>query len=475
MRRGIVGVKIQIQKKHENMMNKPPISRKKLGYVLLGLWVAFALTLVWRWDSIRLSCHTFLHDRREAKIQAMHDKMELVTMRDSTVPSRESKSGVQSHVPGRCQGVVPVTGRPGLQLKPIAMGFGPLTDIAVAPGDASRIFVTEQHKGTIRIIRNGQILGQPFLDIGATISRGGERGLLGMAFHPDYRRNRKFYLYLTGRQGEVRVVEYRTTTHPDLAEPTSARTILVIPQPEANHNGGAIRFGPDGYLYLGVGDGGGGGDQHGVIGNAQDPKTWLGKILRVDVNTPSSQSSYAIPPNNPFVRHAGFLPEIVYSGLRNPWRFSFDRQTGDLWIGDVGQDRAEEINFAPRGRFGFNFGWRCKEGLLPFGGDKHCRSQSLRDPVLHLKHDRRQPQRFCSVMMGFRYRGCKMPDYHDTVFYGDYCLNHLRSFRWDGQRASREQKVPNSSIVLLTSWNEDHQGELLLTTGQGYVYGLVPR
>src|SRR3954470_12651463 len=226
------------------------------------------------------------------------------------------------------------------------------------PGDVRRLFVVEQG-GRIRVVRDGRTLSRPFLDIASKVRAGGERGLLSMAFAPDYASSGRFYVDYTDTDGDTRVVEYRRR-NADRADPRSARPILFQPQPEPNHNGGQLAFGPDRLLYIGLGDGGGANDQHGERGNAQDLSTWLGKILRID---PLHGDPYEVPKSNPFVGRSGAKPEIYSYGLRNPWRFSFDRSTGDLSIEDVGQDEVEEIDFVRKGRGrGANFGWRPFEG-----------------------------------------------------------------------------------------------------------------
>jgi glucose/arabinose dehydrogenase len=228
--------------------------------------------------------------------------------------------------------------------------------VTAPPRDRRRVFVVER-EGRIMVMRDGRKLGTPFLDLRGQVSTGSEQGLLSMAFAPDYAGSGLFYVYFTDRGGDTRVVEYRRATA-NRADPGSARQLLFQNQPESNHNGGLVMFGPDDRLYIGLGDGGGGGDRHGPIGNAQDLGTLLGKILRIDPR-PDGGRPYGIPASNPFVDRSGARDEVYSYGLRNPWRFSFDRRTGDLIIGDVGQNEVEEIDFVRRGRGrGANFGWR---------------------------------------------------------------------------------------------------------------------
>jgi len=377
--------------------------------------------------------------------------------------------------PLRCKNVKAATGRPALKLQPIVTkGLRALTDLAFPPGVSDKMYVLEQHQGTIRLIHKGKLVKKPFMNMMSKISKGFEQGMLGLAFHPKYKKNRKFYLYYTDTAQEVFVDEYRSNASGTQVSPHSRRLVIRIPQPEGNHNGGALRFGPDGYLYIGVGDGGGAGDAHGKIGNSQNPKNLLGKVLRVDVDKYASGKGYSIPKSNPFVKRRGFRKEIYFWGLRNPWRLSFDRVTGGFWTGDVGQNKVEEIDFAPYGQGGLNYGWRCKEGLNTYKADKHCKKKQLTDPILHL------PQRlgkfhYCSIMSGYVYRGCKMPGWRGHHFYGDWCAPHLRSFYWDGRKASRDKVLKGIKLKLLTSFAEDHQGELYLTTGYGHIYKLVPK
>src|SRR4051794_27807740 len=238
--------------------------------------------------------------------------------------------------------------------------FEPPLYVPAPPGDRRRVFVVEKN-GTIRVVRGGRRLATPFLDLRGKGSTGSEQGLLSMAFAPDYASSGRFYVDYTDTSGNSHVVEYRRATA-DRANAGSARQILFQPQPEANHNGGQLAFGPDRLLYIGFGDGGGGNDQHGSRGNAQDLGAWLGKILRIDPRAGGGRP-YRVPASNPFVKRSGAKPEIYAYGLRNPWRFSFDRRTAAIVIGDVGQDQREEVDYARRGGArGANFGWRPFEG-----------------------------------------------------------------------------------------------------------------
>ncbi|HEX6138394.1 MAG TPA: PQQ-dependent sugar dehydrogenase [Casimicrobiaceae bacterium] len=294
----------------------------------------------------------------------------------------------------------------------VASGLASPVEIVHA-GDASgRLFVAEQ-AGTIRIVRGSALSAAPFLDIGARAPAGGERGLLGVAFHPRYADNGRFFVDYTRRgDGATIIAEYRVSAaDPDAADAASERILLTIAQPYPNHNGGALRFGPDGYLYIGMGDGGGANDP----GNrAQDTRELLGKILRIDVDR---GTPYAIPAGNPYANGGG-RPEIWASGVRNPWRFNFDRVTGDLFIGDVGQDAFEEIDRLPAGAgAGTNLGWRMMEGnaCTNLAGGPACFAASLTRPILAYSHGDG-----CSVTGGFVYRGTAVPALTGRYVYGDF-------------------------------------------------------
>ena len=240
---------------------------------------------------------------------------------------------------------------------------------AVNAGDGSgRIFVVEQG-GLIRLVRDGKLLPEPFLDVSAEISSGGERGLLGLAFHPDFPQDPRFFVDYTDTNGDMHVASFTVdASNADRANASSERRLLFVDQPYANHNGGALAFGPDGDLYIALGDGGSGGDPH---GNGQKLSTMLGKILRIDVGA-ADATAYTVPPDNPFVSTPGAEPAIFLYGLRNPWRFSFDRATGDLWIGDVGQGAWEEVDVARAGTSGENYGWNRMEATHCFRPQEGC-------------------------------------------------------------------------------------------------------
>ncbi len=334
------------------------------------------------------------------------------------------------------------------------------------PGERRRLFVVEQG-GRIVVVRDGRALRTPFLDISSRIVSGGEQGLLGLAFAPDYPRSGRFYVNYTDTGGDTRIVEYRRGSSPDRANPGSARQLIFQAQPEPNHNGGQLAFGPDGLLYVGLGDGGGGGDQHGPIGNAQNLGTLLGKILRIDPR-PGNGRPYGIPADNPFVGRAGAKPAIYAWGLRNPWRFSFDRRTGDIAIGDVGQDRFEEVDFRTRGTArGANFGWRAWEGTSRY--DSQLRVADHVRPALTYGRGGG-----CSVTGGYVIRDPRLPALNGRYVYGDFCAGDLLTakLRQDGARGRRALGL---HVEALSSFGEDRRGRVYVTSLNGPVYRLDPR
>jgi len=352
-------------------------------------------------------------------------------------------------------------GTSGLVATPVVSGLSSPVWLTAPPGDP-RLFVVEQ-RGTIRIVKDGSLLPEPFLDLRPAVASGGERGLLGLAFHPDYASNGRFYVDYTDPQGDTRVVAYRVSaSDPDRADPASGDTILAVDQPYSNHNGGLVTFGPDGMLYVGLGDGGSGGDPR---GNGQNRGTLLGAILRLDVD---GGSPYRIPPDNPFVGQAGFRGEIWAWGLRNPWRYSFDPASGLLYIADVGQNDWEEINAEPARSGGLNYGWNVMEGRHCYGSSS-CDAQGLVQPILEYDH-----RDGCSITGGFVYRGSAMPDLQGTYFYSDYCSGWLRSLRYDGTAVGEERSWDVGSLGQVLSFGEDAAGELYVLSANGTVYRLDP-
>jgi glucose/arabinose dehydrogenase len=339
--------------------------------------------------------------------------------------------------------------------------------VTAPPGDRRRIFVVEQ-AGRIQVMRGGRRLGTPFLDIHDQVTDAGEQGLLGLAFAPDYARSGRFYVYFTGRDQKEHLVEYRRASA-DRADPGSARTVFVHDDPEANHNGGQLVFGPDGYLYVGTGDGGGANDQHGTIGNAQDLGSPLGKILRISP-TASGGRPFTAPASNPFAGRAGARPEIYAYGLRNPWRFSFDRVRGDLVIGDVGQDAVEEIDFVRKGRgAGRNFGWRALEGNRRNLGTPAPGSVA---PVITKTH----PDGWCSITGGYVVRDRHVPALYGRYVYGDFCKGQVRSARLSAGHASGDRAVAGvRTIQSLDSFGEDALGRVYVISQSGPVYRFAAR
>jgi glucose/arabinose dehydrogenase len=327
--------------------------------------------------------------------------------------------------------------------------------MAVRAGDQA-VYVAEQ-TGAVRALRDGKVDPTPVVDMSGQVTAGGEQGLLGLAFSPD---GRFLYLNFTDTEGDSRVVEL--TMRGRSADPGSLRLLLRIDDPFANHNGGQLAFGPDRMLYIGFGDGGGGGDP---LGSGQSLDTLLGKILRIDPR-PAGGRPYRVPPDNPFVGRAGARPEIWSYGLRNPWRFSFDPATGDMWIGDVGQNAWEEVDHEPAGSGGRNYGWNRREGLHAFDGD---RPAGAVDPVIEYGRDGGA----CTVIGGSVYWGRRIPGLRGAYLYGDYCAGWVRAARVRGGRVA-EQRDLGLSVPNLTSFGVDPAGELYAMSLAGPVYRLAP-
>jgi glucose/arabinose dehydrogenase len=333
-----------------------------------------------------------------------------------------------------------------------------------SPTGDDRLFVVEQG-GAIRIIEDGQLLPAPFLDIDPLVASGGERGLLSMAFHPDYDTNGYFYLNYTDNGGDTRIERYRVSNaDPNLADPGSAQLVLTVEQPESNHNGGLVKFGPDGMLYIGMGDGGGGGDP---LDHGQNPNTLLGALLRINVD---GGTPYSIPANNPWANGSGGRQEIWAIGLRNPWRFSFDREGGMLYLADVGQNRREEINVVSSTTPGLNFGWDIMEGTACYEPMSGCSTSGLVLPVHEYSHATAE----CSVTGGYVYRGSAIPELDGHYFYADFCAGFVRSFVMVGGDATEHQEWDLGSLGNITSFGEDADGELYILVQEGSVYRISP-
>ena len=348
-----------------------------------------------------------------------------------------------------------------LVLLPVATGLNGPVGMANAGDGSGRLFVIEQ-QGRIQIVQGGAVLPTPFLDIVPLVrSSGNEQGLLGIAFHPNYRENGFFFVHYSDLNGDTMIARYQVSADPNLADPGTATTILQVDQPYSNHNGGHLAFGPDGYLWIGMGDGGSGGDPQGY---GQNPAALLGKMLRLDVD---SALPYAIPADNPFVNSPGFRGEIWSVGLRNPWRYSFDRLSGDLYIADVGQNSIEEVNFQPLGERGQNYGWNLMEGSQCFRADT-CDSDGLVKPIAEYDHSQG-----CSVTGGFVYRGPTQTALWGAYFFADYCSGLI----WSSARDQNGDWVTTlllESNLNVSSFGEDEAGEVyLIDNGGGTLYQLA--
>lgn len=357
----------------------------------------------------------------------------------------------------------------------VASGFDKPLFVTAPPGDASRLLVLEQETGRVMLIKNGTRVATPFLDIGTLVSSdGGERGLLGMAFHPDYTLNRFVYVSYIDKNGDSMIERYKVRKDLDRAKKKSRSTVLKLAQPFSNHNGGMIAFSPkDKYLYVGFGDGGSANDPS---NNAQDLGILLGKFLRIDVNV---RNRYVIPQTNPFVSDTGARGEIWSYGWRNPWRWSFDRKTGDLYAGDVGQDAVEEIDFQPgNSKGGENYGWKVAEGFACRGGGGSCGDDAgYTPPIVDYTHFEGT-----AVIGGYVYRGKAIPELAGTYFFADYTRGRIWSLRFDGTTVSEftertaELNPPGSArINKPSSFGEDSKGELYIVDhDDGEIYKIVP-
>ena len=366
------------------------------------------------------------------------------------------------------------SGHAQLATELVASGLALPVGVASMPGDG-RLFVLEQNTGRVRVVKDGVVQAEPYLDVSADFISGSERGLLGLAFHPRYGTSGYVYVYYNEASGASRLERYQVDANdPDRVDPTSAQILLVIDQPFTQHNGGALHFGPhDGFLYLTVGDGGDGGDP---FNNAQDPSTLLGSILRLDVD---GGSPYAIPPGNPFVGVPGAREEVWALGVRNPWRAGFDSRTGDLYLGDVGQQNREEISViietSPPGQ---NLGWRCLEGtlctLLPGCGP--CPEDGMLDPVYEYDHNQG-----CAIVGGEVYRAGNIPGLDGTYFFADYCSGDVWSFRLVHGRVTEfatrtAELIPpgETSLGLISSFGRDSDGAILIVSHlSGEIYRII--
>jgi uncharacterized protein (TIGR03437 family) len=354
-----------------------------------------------------------------------------------------------------------------LRFEPIADDLDRPISLANAGDGSGRLFIVEQ-RGKIMVHDGDRVLPTPFLDIDDRASFDSERGLLGLAFHPNYEENGYFYVNYTDNNGDTVIARYQVSSDPNVADPGSEQVLLRQVQPFPNHNGGQMQFGPDGYLYFGLGDGGSRGDPD---NRAQNLSLLLGKMIRIDVD---GGSPYAIPPSNPFAGSTGVAqqaarPEIWAYGLRNPWRFTFDRETGDLFIGDVGDDKMEEIDFQPASSSGGeNYGWRLMEGTLCHIPNENCNDGSLTLPI--------QSYRIvfdgdCAVIGGYRYRGAQYPQFNGVYLYSDFCSGRIRSAVQQGSDWVQGDSLETS--LSPTSFGEDEAGELYLADYGGTIYRIA--
>ncbi|HET9344681.1 MAG TPA: PQQ-dependent sugar dehydrogenase [Candidatus Limnocylindrales bacterium] len=360
-------------------------------------------------------------------------------------------------------------------LRSVASGFNRPVLLTNAGDGSGRRFVVEQ-VGYVRAIQNGAPSGTPFLNVSGRVVCCGERGLLGLAFHPAFKTNGKLYVnYTRSSDGATVIDEYRVTSNPNnVDEAATRRQLLVVAQPYTNHNGGGMAFGKDGYLYIGMGDGGSSGDPQ---DRAQNVGALLGKMLRIDVNGTSSGKAYRIPPTNPFAGATAGLDEIWARGLRNPWRWSFDRITGDLWIGDVGQGRYEEIDRSTAsggGGRGVNYGWNDMEGRHCFEPMSGCSTSGKTLPIVEFPHDVAGTNDNCSVTGGYVYRGERFPLLRGGYFFGDFCSSRI----WVVGAAAASPATPTLLPITTTdivSFGQDEDGELYVVSLGGGISQITER
>lgn len=380
-----------------------------------------------------------------------------------------SGTGSSTPLPESC---LPSGQLPGLKLTSIVTGLTAPVFATRAPGDDARLYIVEQ-PGRVRVLEDGALASEPFLDISARLTDGNlEQGLLGLAFHPEYAQNGRFFVHYSSAGDSAAGIESgdgviselrRSADSATRADPDSERRLMTISQPYDNHNGGMLAFSPrDGFLYAGLGDGGSANDPQ---GNGQNLGTWLGKILRLDVDAAPAGRTYGIPAGN---MTGNALPEIWSYGWRNPWRFSFDSCTGDLYVGDVGQNRLEELDYEPAGSGGRNYGWKITEGNSCRSGST-CDTNGLTPPVLDY------PRAFgCSVTGGYVYRGAGIPALRGHYIYGDYCTGNMGRFRIEDGAAVDVQDITADinpdGVTEISSFAEDLNGEMLMISRGGAIY-----
>jgi glucose/arabinose dehydrogenase len=421
---------------------------KRLNSLLIILTVLFGTAGCYLWGS-----GTGVADETAGPVVATPVQNSTATLLPAPTPSTEEASTTALPTTVSSDEIV-------IALKEVTSNLQNPTDMTHAGNDSGWLFIAEKI-GRVRIVRDGQLLDAPYLDITDRVgSSGSEQGLLGITFHPDYDNNGFMYVDYTDRNGDTVISRFTVTGDPEIADADSELVLITQDQPAANHNGGQVAFGPDGYLYIAFGDGGGAGDS---FGNGQNGQSILAKILRIDVD---NGTPYSIPSDNPFANDSQFRGETWAYGLRNPWRFSFDRLTGELIIADVGQGTYEEVNTAPPGQGGQNYGWPIMEGLHCYSGT--CDPSAFTLPVIEYDHSQG-----CSITGGYVYRGAQFPVLNGVYFFGDYCsgimwgLSRTNGGEWD------VAKLLETGIQL-SSFGQDEAGELyVMDLGGGTLYQIV--
>jgi glucose/arabinose dehydrogenase len=377
-------------------------------------------------------------------------------------PSPEPTASSETPTESAPEPTVPPTAVSSITLAPIVTE-GLSRPLYLTHAGDGRLFVVEK-RGTVVIVEAGNLLAEPFLDIRDRVDAdSSERGLLSVAFHPDYGENGRFFVNYTNRDGATVISSFTVTDDPNRADPASEIILLTIPQPYPNHNGGQLQFGPDGYLYVGMGDGGAGGDPH---NHGQNAGTLLGALLRLDVDQQGNGANYGIPADNPYINDDSKRNEIWAIGVRNPWRFSFDRATQDFYMADVGQGEWEEVNFVAAGSGnGVNYGWNIMEGTHCYGRSD-CDSTDLILPVYEYGHENGR----CSVTGGYVYRGSQFPALNGLYFFGDYCSGDV----WSLVTPNGATTLVYQSNMSLASFGEDVNGELYVVDMNGGVYQIQP-
>lgn len=371
----------------------------------------------------------------------------------------------RSHAaPPACTTPDPFPPMPTIRLVTAFSGFRAPVGLYHAGDGSGRVFIVEQ-RGVIQIRKPGQNGPKIFLDISDRVISGGELGLLGLAFHPNFPENGRFFVNYTARTGGLHTVvsEFRVNDHPDEADERIERILLTVPQPYSNHNGGEIAFGSDGLLYIALGDGGAGNDPN---GNGQNLSALLGKILRIDVDRAEGKKAYGVPPDNPFVKRKNAAPEIWAYGLRNPWRFAFDPVTGWLFAGDVGQNAREEIDVIKKGG---NYGWNVMEGTICTPGvNRNCTPKGFEAPIIDYPRSEGT-----TVTGGYVYRGSAIPALCGVYIYGDYGSGRIWGLRYDGSAVIEQEKLLESGRRI-SSFGQDEQRELYVVDYSGEILKVVP-